>query len=180
MDTLAGAGRPGQIRAIRDSPIISLGHHIGVFRHDAAGIMWRRRLPGASPRLKFVGAQVHIQAARIDVDVDDVALLKQTNRAANGCFWRDMPDHQAARRPRKAPIGHQHHRATQSLADQRRRHLQHLLHTWATNRPLIANDDHIAWLDRLLFDGLEGSVFALEDARRSLEGARLGALELDY
>src|SRR5439155_919373 len=67
-----------------------------------------------------------------------------------------------------------------SAADQRRGDAQHLAHAGAAARALVADDDHVARLDRAPGDGGHRVLLALEDARRTAVGRALVAGHLHH
>ena len=61
-----------------------------------------------------------------------------------------MAGHQAVRRAGEAAVGEQCDRLAQAFADQRRGDAEHLAHARPADRPLVADDDHVARLDAAL------------------------------
>src|SRR5712671_7325682 len=90
-----------------------------------------------------------------------------------------MTDAEATRRTRKPAIGDQRHLLADPLAIERRRRRQHLAHPGTAARPLIADDDDVAFAVLTLLDRLEGVLLAIEAARRSAEAQRLHPGDLD-
>src|SRR5207247_2203397 len=94
--------------------------------------------------------------------------------------WGDVAGHQAARGAAEAAVGEESDLLAQALADQRRGDAQHLAHAGAAARALVADDDHVARLDRAPGDGGHRVLLALEDARRTAVGRALVAGHLHY
>ena len=59
---------------------------------------------------------------------------------------RDVADHQAAGRAGEAAVGDHRDALAEALADDRRRHLEHLAHAGAAGRALVADHDDVAGL----------------------------------
>jgi hypothetical protein len=68
---------------------------------------------------------------RLGVDLDDVAVLQQRDRAADRRLRPDMADAEAAGRAGEAAVGDQRDLAAHALAVERRRGRQHLAHAGA-------------------------------------------------
>src|SRR5207302_108985 len=66
-------------------------------------------------------------------------------------------------------VGDQTHRGPEAGALERARDVEHLPHAGPALGALVADDDHVARLDRPRLDGGEGVLFAFEDARRAPE-----------
>ena len=64
-----------------------------------------------------------------------------------GRLGGDVADHQAAGRAGEAAVGDQRDALAEALADDRRRHLEHLPHAGAAGRALVADDDDVARVD---------------------------------
>src|SRR5262249_45222106 len=145
------------ITRVRDQP--------GVARQPAARVPGRRRSPLLAARLQLLVRYLYLQLARGEVDVDDVAVANQPDRAALGRLGRDVADAQAARAAAEAAIGDQGRAAAQlgdalDHAGQR----QHLAHPRAATRAFVLDDDHVAGLDFAVHDGIGGGLLAVEDS----------------
>ena len=66
-----------------------------VLREDSAGVARRRRVPLSEPRAHLIGFDIDIQAALVDVDGDEVALLHSGDRAALRRLRHDVTDYKA-------------------------------------------------------------------------------------
>jgi hypothetical protein len=76
-----------------------------------------------------------------------------------------MAHAEAARRAREAAIGDQRDLLAHALTGQGRGRGQHLAHPRAALRPLVADDDDLAFLVAAVLHGLEGVLLAFEDPR---------------
>src|ERR1700744_780506 len=130
------------------------------------GLAW---LPFGSTISELGIGQFYVKSPNHRVDLDDVAILQQRDRAADGSLRSNMTNAETARRARKAAVGDQGDLAAHALSGQRRRRGEHLAHAGTSTRTLIANDDDLAFLVGALLDRLEGVLFAIEAAGRAGE-----------
>lgn len=93
-------------------------------------------LPVFQALCDFRFREFDIQAARVDVKHDNVAILQSGNRTAACSLRRYVSHHQAPGGAAEAPVRQQSDRFAQPLADQRRRHAQHLPHAGTAAREL--------------------------------------------
>src|ERR1700722_15131073 len=100
--------------------------------------------------------QLYVKRPHHGVDLDDVAVLEQPDRAADRRFRPDMADAEAAGGPRKTAIGDERDLARGALPGQRGRGREHLPHAGTALRPLVADDDDFAFPVSALLDSLEG------------------------
>src|SRR5262249_33010159 len=91
----------------------------------------------------------------------------------------DVADAEAPRRPGEAAIGDQRHLAAHPLAIERGRGREHLAHAGAAARPLIADDQDLAFLVLALLHRLEAGLLAVEAARWTGEFEVLHAGDFD-
>ena len=117
--------------------------------------------------------------AALAVDADAVAVANERDRPAERRLGADVADHQAARRAREASVGEERDLLAHALAVDERGDAEHLAHAGPAARPFVADDEDVAFGIRAFGDRREGILLALEDARRTLEHARLQAGDLD-
>ena len=116
--------------------------------------------------------QVDVERALLAVELDDVAVAQQRDRAADCGFRADMADAEAARAAGEAAVGDQRDLAAHALAVERRGGREHLAHAGTAVRALVADDQHVAFLVLLVLHRLEAGFFAIEAARRTGECKR--------
>src|SRR5205085_11528154 len=90
-------------------------------------------------------AQFYVKYAGDRVDLDDIAVLKQPDRAAYGSFRADMADAEAAGGAGEAAVGDERDLAAHALAGQRRGGLEHFPHAGTALRPLVADHEDFAF-----------------------------------
>src|SRR5258705_9037368 len=110
------------------------------------------RLPFGSALSQLRIGQLYVKCPDVGVDLDDVAVAQQRDRAADRRFRPDMADAEAARRAGEAAVGDQRDLAAGALAIERRRGRQHLAHAGPAARPLVADDEDVALLVLPLVD----------------------------
>src|ERR1700758_2981216 len=118
---------------------------------------------------KLFVAQFYVKSANDGVDLDDVAVLQQSDRSAHRCLRADMADAAAAGCAGEAAIGDQCDLAAHALTGQCCSGLQHFAPPGTAARPLVADDDDFAFLVGALLDRLEGVLLAVEAAGRPSE-----------
>ena len=127
------------------------------------------RLPALLAFSEFSVRQADVDDAFVRIEIDDVAVLDQTDWTADRGLRTDMADAETARCAGEAAVGDERDLAAHALPGQRRRRLQHLTHARTALRPFVANDDHVAFLVRLVLHGRERVFFAIEATRRTGE-----------
>ena len=116
----------------------------------------------ATARQDFVRhRQVHL--ALRNVDLDEIAVLHQADRAAFGGFRRGMSDDQPGRPTGEPTVGKQRAGLAQALRLQVRRGIEHFLHARATLGTFVANHDNVTSHDLVAQNGVDGFVLAFED-----------------
>src|SRR3546814_6997572 len=90
-----------------------------------------------------------------------------------------MADAEAARGAGEATVGDQRHLVAHALPVERGGGRQHLAHARAALGAFVADDQHLAFLERALLDRGEGVLLAVEDARGAFEDQPGGAGDLD-
>src|SRR5258708_6644630 len=136
---LGGSARMGD-RAIDGGPDL-----LGVFPKITGAILRRARLPVLASFGQLRLGESDIDGAVNGVDRDDVAIVEQRDRSTDRSLRPDMADAKAARCAREAAIGDQRDLAAGALPGQRRRGREHLAHAGAAARPLVADDEHVAF-----------------------------------
>src|ERR1700743_3443738 len=111
--------------------------------------------------------QLYVKCADVSVDLDNVTVLQQGDRAADRRFRPDMADAEAAGGAGDPAVGEQGDLAAHALPGQRRRGREHLPHAGTAARPLIADHDDLTLAVGLLLDRLKRVLFAIETARRT-------------
>src|SRR5260221_3926133 len=107
-------------------------------------------------------SQFYVKYPGDRIDLDDIAVPQERDRAANGRFGPDMADADPAGRAGEPAIGDKRNLAAHALPGQRRRGGEHFAHAGTAARPLIADHDDLALFVGLLLDRLEGILFAIE------------------
>ena len=120
------------------------GPHISATRRSD------RHLRGAFQALRRLASSASLTSrssvpfsASID---DDVAVLEQRDRPADGRLGADVADAEAARGAGEAAVGDQRDLVAHALAVERRRGRQHLAHAGAALGALVADDEDVAVL----------------------------------
>src|SRR5580700_1788416 len=157
---LGTAARMGHRAIARRSDLL------GVFPQIAGRVFLRARLPVLGARGKLGVAQPDVQRALLGIELDDIAVADQPDRAAHGGLRTDMADAEAARRAGEPAVGDQRDLAAHALTVERSGGRQHLTHAGAAFRALITDDQHVAFPIRPVLDGFEASFLAVEAARR--------------
>src|SRR5436305_11418325 len=111
--------------------------------------------------------QLYVKSSRDRVDFDGIAVLQERDRPPYGCFRPDMADTEPSGSAREAAVGDQGDLAAHALPGQRRRGREHFAHAGTAARPLIANDDDLAFFVGFLLDRLEGVLFPIEAPGRT-------------
>src|ERR1700757_1791756 len=86
---------------------------------------------------KLFVSQFYVKSADHRVDLDDVAILQQSDRSAHRRLRADMADAEAAGRAGEAAIGDQCYLTTHTLPGQGCSSLQHFAHAGTAARPLV-------------------------------------------
>ena len=90
-----------------------------------------------------------------------------------------MAGDEAVRGAREAAVGDQGD-VPDAAALERRRYLQHFAHAGAAARPLVADDNDVAFADRAALNGVERSFFAIEHAGWAFEARSVMADKFDH
>ena len=100
--------------------------------------------------------------------VISVAVAHRRDRSAARRLGRHVAGHETVRGAGEAAVGEQRHGVAQALALQRGGDREHLAHARPAGRALVADDHHLAGVDRAGLDRGEGVLLALEHPRRAL------------
>src|SRR5215472_9327278 len=142
---------------------------LGVFPQIAGRELGLSRLP-ALPALVELGlAQRDVEDALLGVDLDDVAVADEPDRAAGRRLRPDMADAQPAGRTGKPSVGDERDLAAHALAIERRGGGEHLTHARAALGALVADDQHVALFELAHLYGRETRLLAVKTARRAGE-----------
>src|SRR5580700_9370281 len=160
---LGTAARMGHRAIARRSDLL------GVFPQIAGRVFLGARLPGFGAGGKLGVAELDVQRALFGIELDDVAVANEPDRAAHGGLRPDMADAKTARRTGEAAVGDQRDLAAHALTVERSGGRQHFTHAGAAFRALITDDQHVAFPVGPVLDRLEASFLAIEAARRPAE-----------
>src|SRR4051812_28846483 len=158
---LVRAARMGHCPPDRWSNLLS------IFPERARRVVGRASGPFGLALGKLLVAQFYVKGTHVRVDLDDVAVLEQADRAADGGFWPDMADAEAAGGAGEAAVGDERDLAAHALAGQRRGGLEHFPHAGAALGALVADHDDFAFLVGALLDRLERVFLPVEASRRT-------------
>src|SRR4249919_415388 len=150
-------------------------HLLRVFPQVTGAVFALARLPLALAFRKLVGGKLHVERSLHRIDLDDVAVADEPDRAADRGFRSDMADAEAARRAGETSVGDERDFFAGALAVERGRCRQHLAHAGAAARSLITDDENVAVFVLAMLHRIEAGLFAVEAARRSAELQRLHA-----
>src|ERR1700689_3662091 len=117
---------------------------LGVFPQIARPIFIGARLPGFGAGGEFGVAQLDVQRALFGIELDDVAVANEPDRAAHGGLRPDMADAKTARRAGETAVGDQRDLAAHALTVERSGSRQHFTHAGAAFRALITDNQHVA------------------------------------
>src|SRR6478735_9631431 len=138
------------------SPIHRRPNLLGIFPQRTRRVVSLSRRPLGFTFGEFGVGQFYVKRTDLGVDLDNVAILQQGDRAAHGRLRPDMADAEPARGAREPAVGDEGNLAAHPLPGQRRRGGEHFPHSGAAARPLIADHDDFALFVGLLLHRLEG------------------------
>src|SRR3954453_22693100 len=95
------------------------------------------RLPVAPPLFQLRVGKLHIQRTVLSIQLDDVPIMEESDRAARRRFRAHMPDAEAARGAGEASIGDERHLVAHALPVERSGGGEHLAHAGAAARALV-------------------------------------------
>src|ERR1700682_128514 len=144
-------------------------HLLGVFPQIARCVFFGARLPGFGAGSKLGVAELDVERALLGIELDDVAVANEPDRAAHGGLGAHMADAKAAGSAGETAVGDQRDLAAHALTVERSGGRQHFTHARAAFRTLVTDDQHVAFPVRPVLDGFEASFLAVEAARRPAE-----------
>ena len=127
-----------------------------------------RVLPSLPTFPQLLIGQIYADLLGIGIDCYLITILNESDWPPDPGFGRHMAHHQAVRAAGKSPIGNQAYAISESLADQGRRHGQHLANAGASHWTLAANHHHISGFDPPVLDSSKAGLFAVEHPLRSV------------
>src|SRR5580693_53817 len=139
---------------------------LGVFPQIARRVFLGARPPGFGAGGELGVAQLDVERSLFGIELDDVAVADEPDRAAHGSLGADMADAEAAGRAGEPAVRDQRDLAAHALAVERSGGRQHLTHAGTAFRALVTDDQHVAFPVRPVLDGFEASFLAIEAARR--------------
>src|SRR4029079_17116057 len=148
-------------------------HLLGVLPQIAGAVIVLARLPLRLALGEFLGGAFHVERTLHRIDLDDVAVADQPDRAADRRLRPDMADAEPARGAREASIGDQRDFFARALAVKRGRGREHFAHAGTAARPLVADHQNIAFFVFAVLHRIEAGLFAVEATRRAAELERL-------
>src|SRR5262245_23446255 len=163
---------------MRDRAVDGGPHLLRVFPQITRAVVVLARLPLALAFCKLLGGQLHVERPLDRIDLDDIAVADQPDRAADRSFRPGMAHAEAARRAGETSVGDERDFFAGALAVKRGRGRQHLAHAGTAARPLVADDENVALLVLAMLDRVEAGLLAIEAARRPAELQRLHAGDL--
>src|SRR5690554_7629866 len=104
------------------------------------------RLHGCAALGERLVAELDVDGAVGDIDLDDVPLLHQADGTAGGRLGRDVADGESGGAAGEAPVGEQRARLAEPLRLQVGGRVEHLLHARPAAGALVADDDDIVLL----------------------------------
>src|ERR1043166_2650958 len=117
---------------------------LGVLPQIPGGVLALAGFPILPPLLQLLCGELHIQRAFFRVDLDDVAIAQESDRAADRGLRPDVADAKSERGAGEAPVGDQRELAAGALAVERGGGREHLAHAGAAARSLEADHQHVA------------------------------------
>src|SRR5262245_60922483 len=159
-------GRPA---GMRHRAVLRGADLLGVLPQIAGAELAGARLPFALAFGELGCGELHVEAASLGVNFDDVAVAHERDRSADRGFRPDVTDAETARRTGETAIGDERDLAAHALTVKRRRSGEHLAHAGAAPGVLIADHEDIALFVLLLRHRLEAGLLAIEAARRTGE-----------
>jgi hypothetical protein len=119
-------------------------------------------LPVGETRRDFGVVDIEIEATRIDIEHDGIAVAHCGNGSADGCFGRNVPRHEAVGRAGEAAVGEESDGFAEARAHEGGGYAQHLAHARSAAWALVTDDDDIAFPDAAVLHGVKGVLFPIE------------------
>src|SRR5690554_2058799 len=155
---------------------VSTGGELGVNLQCGAHFTWAlgRWFPAffvllMTTMCEFFCTQVDINRTVRDIDVDNIAIPQQADGTAGSGFRRAVTNRQTRGTAGEAAVGQQRTGFAQTLGFQVRGRVQHFLHTRATFRTFVADNDDITGFYFIGQNAFYRIVLAFKDFRLALE-----------
>src|SRR4029079_6111250 len=161
--------RLGSPARMGDGAMQRIADLLGVFPYVTGLDVDLVGLPALPALFQFSRRELDVDGALVGVDLDDIAVADERDRAPDRRFRPDVADAEASRRPGEPAVGDQGHLTAGALAVERGGRRQHLTHARAAPGAFIANDEHVAFLVLARLDRGESILLAVEATRRSGE-----------
>src|SRR6516225_11379021 len=158
------AHRLGRPARMGQSAITRRSNLLGVFPQITGSELGSARLPFFGARIELSLAELDVERAALGVERDDVAVANKRDRPAGRRLRPDVDDAEAARRAGKAAVGNQRDLGAHALSVQRGRGGEHFAHAGPALGPLVADDEHVAFLILTIFHRFEAGFFAVKAA----------------
>src|SRR3954452_9523932 len=149
------------------SPVHRRPNLLGIFPQRTRRVVSLSRRPFGFTFGEFGVGQLYVKNSGLGVDLDNVTILQQGDRAAHGRLRSDMADAEAPGGAGEPAVGDQGDLAAHPLPGQRRRGREHLPHLGTAALPLVADHDNLALLVGPLLDRLKSILFPVEAAGRT-------------
>src|SRR5260370_14652589 len=143
------------------------GNQQGGVGHEGARKAGGGRGPAGEALLNLRCAELDIQLPVGNVEHNHVALCDRGNRSTVGGLGRDVSSHESVGGAGKTAIGEQSDGIAETGAHQGGGYREHFTHARPAFRALITDDDYIARLDDVLFNGCKSGFFLVKHARRA-------------
>ena len=162
---------------MRDGALARRPDGLGVFPDRARVVPRRAWLPLRPPLGQHRVVKPDRNRSGLGIDVDDVAIVDQTDRPALGGLGSDMTDAESPRSAREAAIGNERDLVARTLAIEHGRGRQHFPHAGAAARTLVSDDQNITLLVVPGRNRLKAFLFRIEAAGRT---GKLERVEADH
>ena len=121
---------------------VSLFDVADVHLHVAAVVGWRRRFPFRAPPRQLVVRDVELEPPRLDIELDEVPVAHQRQRAPDSGFRADVKDDGALGGAAHACVRDPDHVGHTRLQHGRRQpHVAHLGHTRVSDRSTVSQHE---------------------------------------
>ena len=145
-ERVLAAGDARAAQAPTRAPVAAEPTRRAYFASTPGRVTRRWVLDAGEPRGDLLVRQLDVQAVRLGIDLDHVAVAKDRERAAVGRLRRDVPDRDPLCAAAEAAVGEKGHLVGEPGADDRRGEVRHLRHPRPALRALVAQDDDVAGL----------------------------------
>ena len=155
-------GNHGSHWLTAQSGLSELRTSVQPIEHDAAELSDEQATFAVLGDVALLG----IRRAELQID-ESVAVFDQGQRPSHCSFGGYVSDYQSVGATRKASVGDQRHRISQSLADQGCSRREHLAHSRPSLGAFVANHQHIAGAHFVSQNCLQRLFLAVVDAGRT-------------